>query len=55
MSGNIEEQIKAAESDCLEARAAFLLRNSIVESILIADPVLKAIHSGAHATPAERY
>jgi hypothetical protein len=47
-------RIKNAERACLEARARYILKNSIVENVLITDPVLKAIHSGGHATPAER-
>ena len=52
--GNIEQQIEAYEKDYLEARAAYLLKHSIVQNILITDPVLKAVHSGNNATPAER-
>ena len=47
-------ELKAAEKECLEARAAYLLRNSIVENVLVADPILKAVLSGVNATPAER-
>ena len=50
-----ESLLKVAEKDCLEARAAYLLKSSIVESIVITDPVLKAIHSGSNATPPERF
>ena len=32
-----------------------MLRQSVVEDVLIADPILKAIHSGANATPTERF
>jgi hypothetical protein len=53
LDGDPHTQIKAAEKDCLEARAAYLLRNSIVENVLVADPILKAVHSGINATPAE--
>lgn len=53
LDGDPHTQIKAAEKDCLEARAAYLLRNSIIENVLVADPILKAIHSGINATPAE--
>ena len=49
-----ELRLKNAERACLEARAGYILKNSIVEKILITDPVLKAIHSGGNATPAER-
>lgn len=49
-----ELRLKNAERACLEARARYILNNSIVEKVLITDPVLKAIHTGGNATPAER-
>ncbi|MCJ1424322.1 hypothetical protein MMC29_002209 [Sticta canariensis] len=48
------ERLQAAERDCLEARAAYLLSSSIVDSVIINDPVLNAVHSGDNATPPER-
>jgi hypothetical protein len=51
---DIEAQVKAAEKEVLEARAAYVLKNSIVHQVLIADPILKAVHSGELANPAER-
>ena len=47
--------MKIAEKECLEARATYSLRQSVVEDVLIVDPVLKAVHSGLKATPTERY
>jgi len=47
--------VKNAEEEYLEARAAYILRQSVVEDVLIADPILKAVHSGANATHTERY
>ena len=32
-----------------------MLRQSVVEDVLIADPILKAVHSGANANPTERF
>ena len=48
-------QVKIAEKECLEARATYSLRQSVVEDVLIVDPVLKAVHSGLNATATERY
>ena len=48
-------ELKAAERECLDARAAYMLRQSVVEDVLIADPILKAVHSGANASPTERF
>lgn len=49
-----EEQLPVAERELLEARAAFTVRRKATESILMTDPILKAVHSRA-ASPAERY
>ena len=48
-------QVKIAEKECLEARATYSLKQSVVEDVLIVDPVLKAVHSGLNATATERY
>lgn len=51
----MESKLKTAERLCLETRAAYLLKDKIVESIVSVDPTLKAIHSGACAAPSERF
>lgn len=51
----MDSQVAIAEKECLEARATYLLKQSVVEDVLIVDPVLKAVHSGLNATPTERY
>ncbi len=53
-NGDPTVELKIAEKDCLEARAAYILRDSIVENVLVTDPILKAVHSGINATIAER-
>ena len=52
--GETNAQLEEAERECLEARAAYMLRQSVVEDVLIADPILNAVHSGANATATER-
>lgn len=47
-------QLKDAERQCLDARAGYLLKNSIVANVIQADPLLKAIHSGQNANALER-
>ncbi|KAG5978127.1 hypothetical protein E4U55_006369, partial [Claviceps digitariae] len=42
------------QRDVLDARANFRLRNDVVESVMTANPILKAVHNGTNATPAER-
>ena len=49
-----ESQLKEAERECLEARSAYLLRNSVVENVISVDPLLKAIHAGTGGEPLER-
>lgn len=51
----VNSRLKTAERGCLEKRAAFLLKDSIVESLISIDSILKAIHSGASAAPSERF
>jgi len=49
-----EDSLNAAQSDLLESQALYSLRNNILESIFIADPILKAVHSGSKASPVVR-
>ncbi|TKA64330.1 hypothetical protein B0A49_08288 [Cryomyces minteri] len=51
---DVDALLQAAEREALEARAAYLIRNKIVQSVLVTDPVLKAVHAGLNTTPAER-
>ena len=50
----LERASKEAEKECLEARATYKLRQSVVEDTLMSGPILKAVHSGSNATPTER-
>lgn len=50
-----EEIIKTAQDELLDSQALYSLRNNILESILIANPVLKAVHAGQKASLVERY
>ncbi|KAL1897868.1 hypothetical protein Sste5346_003720 [Sporothrix stenoceras] len=38
----------------LEARASYVLRNEVVDSVLTVNPVLKAVHGATQASPIER-
>ncbi|KAK2591137.1 hypothetical protein QQS21_011175 [Conoideocrella luteorostrata] len=42
------------QRDLLEARANYRLLNDVVESVMTVNPILKAVHNGTNATPAER-
>ncbi len=51
----LDSQVKIAEKECVETRATYSLKQSVVEDVLIVDPILKAVHAGLNATPTERY
>ncbi|MCJ1250239.1 hypothetical protein MMC30_007465 [Trapelia coarctata] len=53
-SQEAESQLRDAERECLEARAAYLLKNSVVDDVLSVDPLLKAIHAGTGRYMMER-
>ena len=48
-------ELAEAERECVEARAAYLLKQSVMTDLLIAPPILKAMHAGVQATPTERF
>jgi hypothetical protein len=50
----VEEQVKKLERECLEARAAYLLKNSVVDNVFTVDPILQAVHAGEGGNPMER-
>lgn len=49
-----DETLAESQKSLLEAQARYNLKNKIVESVLIANPILKAVHAGSNATPIER-
>ncbi|KAK2626615.1 hypothetical protein QTJ16_003790 [Diplocarpon rosae] len=49
-----EENIAAAEQDLLKAKSLYLLRGNVIQSVLVATPILKAIHAGNKATVIEQ-
>ncbi|PYI10130.1 hypothetical protein BO78DRAFT_306542 [Aspergillus sclerotiicarbonarius CBS 121057] len=51
---NADEQLAVAERELLEARATYTVRRKAVGTVLMTDPVLKAVHLKA-TTPAEQY
>ncbi|KAI9851911.1 MAG: hypothetical protein M1838_002348 [Thelocarpon superellum] len=50
----LKRALQEAEEQLLHAKAASSLRNKVTETILIVDPILKAVHGGSNANPAER-
>ncbi|KAL5346522.1 hypothetical protein ACLOAV_008793 [Pseudogymnoascus australis] len=49
-----DEDLRAEQQGLLEAKARYALKKSIAESILVANPIVKAVHAGANASPIER-
>lgn len=50
-----DEETQKAQSDLLETRAQYVLRNDVTEAVVTANPILKAVHSNAETAPIERY
>ncbi|GKT40202.1 uncharacterized protein ColSpa_00383 [Colletotrichum spaethianum] len=50
---NNEKNVRQAQQDAAKARAGWLLRNDITDSVITANPILKAIHSSTQSTPIE--
>lgn len=48
-----EETLKG-QTDLLEARAKYVLRNDVVDAVMMANPILKAVHSDPNSSPVER-
>ncbi|KAI1641096.1 centromere protein H (CENP-H)-domain-containing protein [Biscogniauxia mediterranea] len=49
-----ERSIEAAQKELLESRSRYVLRNDVAASVMSANPILQAVHDGAHASPIER-
>lgn len=50
-----DEDLQAEQQALLEAKARYALKKSIAESIMVANPILKAVHAGSNASPIERF
>ncbi|MCJ1389113.1 hypothetical protein MMC18_001967 [Xylographa bjoerkii] len=49
-----KSELRDAERECLEARSAYLLKNSAIEDILLAAPLLQAIHGSPNINSLDR-
>ncbi|CAD6447165.1 1ea32faf-a776-4f99-93b4-c9be746414a3 [Sclerotinia trifoliorum] len=49
-----DEDIRKAENDLLESKANYSLRSKIIETVVIANPILKAVHAGSNASVIEQ-
>ncbi|KAM0254432.1 hypothetical protein ACHAQJ_006772 [Trichoderma viride] len=50
-----ESNITVAQNALLTARARYRLRNDAIEAVMMANPILKAVHNGTQASPIERH
>lgn len=50
----LQVQLIKAQSEAAEARAEYLLRSKITQSVMVTDPILKAVHGGATTGYAEK-
>jgi hypothetical protein len=48
-----KDDIITAQQDLLKAKAAYQVRNNVIESVLMANPILKAVHGGKNVSIAE--
>ncbi|KAI1759563.1 centromere protein H (CENP-H)-domain-containing protein [Hypoxylon sp. FL1150] len=48
------DNIEAAQKALLDSRSRYVLRNEVVQSVIVANPILQAIHNGTKASPVER-
>ncbi|KAG8674435.1 hypothetical protein FPOAC2_00454 [Fusarium poae] len=49
-----DEETQKAQSELLETRAQYVLRNDVTEAVMTANPILKAVHSNTETAPIER-
>ncbi|EPE09231.1 hypothetical protein F503_07007 [Ophiostoma piceae UAMH 11346] len=52
--GEATATVEAAQQSLLEARASYVLRTEVVDSVLTVHPVLRAVHQATQASPIER-
>ncbi|KAJ5561765.1 hypothetical protein N7535_003774 [Penicillium sp. DV-2018c] len=50
---NVEEQLAVAERELLEARSTYTVKRKAIQTVLMTEPILKAVHVKA-VNPAER-
>ncbi|KAH6898530.1 centromere protein H (CENP-H)-domain-containing protein [Thelonectria olida] len=49
-SNPTEEETQRAQAELLESRAKYVLRNDVIEAVIIANPILKAVHHGTDSS-----
>ncbi|KAJ2894214.1 hypothetical protein MKZ38_007830 [Zalerion maritima] len=49
-----DEELSKARDESMTARATYEVHRSVVDAVLVANPILKAVHAGDNASPIER-
>jgi hypothetical protein len=49
-----DEDIVNAQQELLKVKAAYQVKSNVVEGVLVANPILKAVHGGVNASAAEQ-
>ena len=49
-----QDPVEAAREGLLDSRARYVLRNDATESVMVANPIMQAVHGGTNASPIER-
>jgi hypothetical protein len=53
-AGVLDQHLKGAERDVVEARARYFLRKKVIEGVLTTDPSLRSVHVGENIQSRER-
>jgi len=48
-------QIEVAEKELLESRGKYTVNRKVIENVMMADPILRAVHGGEDLLPTERF
>ena len=52
--GGSQDPIDAAREGLLDSRARYVLRSDAAEAVVVANPIMQAVHGGTNASPIER-
>lgn len=50
-----DEALILAQQEAAKAKAAWLLRNDMTDSVMTVNPILKAVHGSKQISPIEKY
>ena len=54
MDDGEDEEVQHAQEKLLTDKARYQVRNNIIESVLVTNPILRAVHSGTSASVIEQ-